>query len=145
MSYFYTFFNNTLTRLTFTFILKIVLKNIHKTTNINIKRWSTKKDGKRTFRDDNEKLGAVSDDERARVIAALKEYRSTVESSLKDDDDFFKVQDVALRLFAGTGSLGKTRYYVLVEGASKDADDDVILDGMQLNICLFVYFWFLIV
>jgi uncharacterized protein (DUF2252 family) len=96
-------------------------------------KYTVKSGGKRTFQTNNPDLRAPSSAERARVIAAIAKYKSTVESSLPNKyPSFFTVNDVAIRLFAGTGSLGKMRYYVLVQGeSSSDADDDVILDVKQ--------------
>ncbi|HEY3452652.1 MAG TPA: DUF2252 family protein [Myxococcales bacterium] len=59
--------------------------------------------------------------------AALKSYRSEMGLS----KDFLKVKDVAAKLESGTASLGSERYYVLVEGKSKSAEDDVILEIKQ--------------
>ena len=39
-----------------------------------------------------------------------------------------KVKDVCARHGQGTASLGLTRYYVLIEGPSKDATDDLIIE-----------------
>ncbi len=44
---------------------------------------------------------------------------------------YFDLQDVALRLHAGTASLGRPRYYALVRGPSDGADDDRLLDVKQ--------------
>ncbi len=43
----------------------------------------------------------------------------------------FKVKDVAEKLGSGTASLGLERYYVLLEGPSRDGTDDVILELKQ--------------
>ncbi len=42
-----------------------------------------------------------------------------------------RVKDVAVRIGQGTASLGLSRYYVLVEGPSADASDDVVLEFKQ--------------
>lgn len=94
-------------------------------------KWTVKKSsGARVFKNNHAELRAVTDSaERARLVAAVAAYKTTIESSLvRDEPKFFDIIDVTVRLFAGTGSLGKLRYYVLVRGASSDADDGVILD-----------------
>jgi len=78
-----------------------------------------------------EKLEAVSSNERTAIIASIDLYKDNISSKLKGDDDYFKVLDVARRVKAGTGSLGTPRYYVLIDGDSKDDDDDRILDVKQ--------------
>lgn len=44
---------------------------------------------------------------------------------------FFKVHDVAIKKDSGTASLGLDRFFVLIDGSSDDADDDVILEFKQ--------------
>jgi uncharacterized protein (DUF2252 family) len=44
---------------------------------------------------------------------------------------YFELEDVALRLHAGTASLGRPRYYALVRGPSEGAYDDRLLDVKQ--------------
>lgn len=44
---------------------------------------------------------------------------------------YFHLEDVALRLHAGTASLGRPRYYALVRGPTDGADDDRLLDVKQ--------------
>jgi uncharacterized protein (DUF2252 family) len=45
--------------------------------------------------------------------------------------DFFTVKDVAIKKESGTASLGLDRYFVLIEGPSPAADDDLILELKQ--------------
>lgn len=53
-------------------------------------------------------------------------------SNLRDaPSSYWTIKDVARRLNAGTGSTGKNRYYVLIEGPTRDPNDDVILDVKQ--------------
>lgn len=42
--------------------------------------------------------------------------------------DFYHVKSVARRIGAGLGSMGVARFFVLVEGPTKDPDDDILLD-----------------
>lgn len=60
--------------------------------------------------------------------AALNTYRATLGAEAPGRKRFFKVKDVAAKTGSGTGSVGLWRYYVLVEGKSKKAKDDVILE-----------------
>ncbi|MGF1526089.1 MAG: DUF2252 domain-containing protein [Candidatus Competibacterales bacterium] len=98
-------------------------------------KWTTGgEDGRRRFRDrpgESSKLAEVSEAEAAALTAAVADYHPRLRSDLAGDEDYFAVKDVAARLDAGTGSLGTPRFYVLVEGETDRADDDVILDVKQ--------------
>ena len=57
------------------------------------------------------------------------ELYQEIETAILDySKDKFKVKDIAKRLRAGLGSLGTSRYYVLIEGKTDEASDDRILD-----------------
>lgn len=62
------------------------------------------------------------------VSAQMASYGATLSGKLAYSASAFKVKSVALRVHAGLGSLGATRYYVLIEGPTTGQDDDVILD-----------------
>ena len=91
--------------------------------------WTTKVNGVRRF---NTAVGsdlapvssAVDSDLRSRMAS----YRSTLSGGTAWPSSYFTVKGVAQRLHAGIGSLGVTRYYVLIEGATTSQDDDRILD-----------------
>lgn len=68
---------------------------------------------------------AVVDTDARNHIAA---YRSTLSGGTSLPASYFTVKSVAERLHAGIGSLGATRYYVLIEGPTSGQDDDRILD-----------------
>ncbi len=90
-----------------------------------------------------DKLGKPTARERQAVTEAIQgrkgeksQYRRTLEGPLrKEKSGHFRVEDVARRLLAGTGSLGTNRYYVLLAGkkhAGKKSKNkhtsDLILD-----------------
>lgn len=77
------------------------------------------------------RLAPVSEAERAALLAAMPAYGQTLSGALTYDPALFEVLDMAHRLEAGTGSLGNARYYLLIEGASDDPADHVILDVKQ--------------
>jgi uncharacterized protein (DUF2252 family) len=60
--------------------------------------------------------------------AALPAYGGTLAGGVSYSASHFAVKSVALRLHAGLGSLGSTRYYVQIEGETASPEDDVILD-----------------
>ncbi|TCK08921.1 DUF2252 domain-containing protein [Marinobacterium mangrovicola] len=86
-------------------------------------------DGERRFCPDHPKLESLSANLRTRLVRALAEYQETLDDEVPGHShQHFKVKDVALRVGAGTGSLGTDRYYALIEGQAEGDNDDVILD-----------------
>lgn len=62
------------------------------------------------------------------VQGHMAAYRATLSGGASFPASYFAVKSVAQRLHAGLGSLGFTRYYVLIEGPTSGQDDDRILD-----------------
>ncbi|GLY90680.1 DUF2252 domain-containing protein [Actinoallomurus iriomotensis] len=81
-----------------------------------------------TFKADPE-LRTVPASTRADLVAAVAAYRTTAAEPLSASEA--KVKDVRRRLGAGTGSLGRFRWYVLVEGDTSSPSDDRILELKQ--------------
>ncbi|GLC39129.1 hypothetical protein PLESTM_000843000 [Pleodorina starrii] len=110
-----------------------------------LKKWSLVDPDTKTRRfhtEDNKDLAPVSGSDRAAIEAAVVDYyMHTVTSRLHKNKEYFQVVDVALRKNAGTGSLGTSRYYVLIAGESReDPEDDVILDvKLQGKPCVYKY------
>ena len=84
-------------------------------------RWAPKNIGKRRFDISRGKLGEVTEAERLMILEAIPAYQNTLSKGMAKQDAYFKVKDIARRLNAGTGSLGRDRYYVLIAG-DKDCD-----------------------
>lgn len=74
-------------------------------------------------------LQTVSAATRTRLAEAIAAYRTTAGKPLKAAEAV--VKDVRRRTGAGTGSLGRFRWYVLVEGDTTSASDDRILELKQ--------------
>jgi len=89
--------------------------------------------GARVFDLSNPKLGSVTRQERQALLDAMDDYWGTIHidadtPSTELEPSSTTVRDVARRLLAGTGSLGTTRYYLLLE----DGDGELhILDIKQ--------------
>ncbi|KPC55352.1 DUF2252 domain-containing protein [Amantichitinum ursilacus] len=65
------------------------------------------------------------------VVAAVATYVSTISSGKQYAASFYTVKDVRQKLGSGTGSLGRLRYYALLEGPSTSTSDDVIIELKQ--------------
>lgn len=75
------------------------------------------------------KVRPVSSQERAMVEHAIQEYAK----SRPEGAEFFTIKDIASRI-AGKGSLGLGRYDVIIEGASKKAEDNLILEIKEARV-----------
>ncbi|MBG6135548.1 DUF2252 domain-containing protein [Longispora fulva] len=91
-------------------------------------RWTTVSGGTRTFASDPE-LQTVPAATRTSLINAVASYRTTAGEPLSAGEAV--VKDVRRRLGAGTGSLGRFRWYVLIEGDTTSTSDDRILELKQ--------------
>ncbi|WOI56127.1 DUF2252 domain-containing protein [Palleronia sp. LCG004] len=79
--------------------------------------------------------GFRADDELQPISSEVGKFQKAIDTLAKDKDlakhdraGELKVKDVCVRHGQGTASLGLPRYYVLIEGPSKDATDDLIIE-----------------
>jgi uncharacterized protein (DUF2252 family) len=86
--------------------------------------------GNRTFQTTSE-LQTVTSTVYNNVVTAVANYISSIAPSKRYANSYYTVKDVRLKLSSGIGSLGRYRYYVLVEGPSSSTSDDVILQMKQ--------------
>ncbi|GLI69446.1 hypothetical protein VaNZ11_014058 [Volvox africanus] len=98
-----------------------------------LKKWTVmdrEKDRRFFDTDHNGDLEVVNSTEGQEIERAMVQYyTNTVTSRLRGNSKYFRVEDIALRKNAGTGSLGTSRYYILIAGeSSSDPNDDRILD-----------------
>src|SRR5262249_48858231 len=91
-------------------------------------RWTRLSGATRTFADDPQ-LAQVPEATRTQIIDAVTAYRPTAADPLPASQ--IAVKDVRRRLGAGTGSLGRFRWYVLIEGDTLSTADDRILELKQ--------------
>jgi uncharacterized protein (DUF2252 family) len=92
-------------------------------------KWTVQVNGIRRFNTSSHPdLTAVSSSVDTDLRSRMSSYRSTLSGGTTWPSSYFTVKSVAQRLHAGIGSLGVTRYYVLIEGATSSQDDDRILD-----------------
>lgn len=91
-------------------------------------RWTVLNGSTRTFAADPE-LVTVPAATRSAIVSAVAAYRTTAGEPLTTAEAV--VKDVRRRLGAGTGSLGRYRWYVLIDGDSTATTDDRILELKQ--------------
>jgi len=86
-------------------------------------RWAPKSKDKRRFDRSRGNLGELTEPERRMILEAIPAYRKTLSKGMAKKEGYFHVEDIARRLNAGIGSLGRNRYYMLIAG-DKDGDPD---------------------
>ncbi len=86
--------------------------------------------GNRVFQTTSE-LQAVSSSTYSAIRTAMSSYINSIPSSKRYSNSYYTLKDIRLKLGSGIGSLGKYRYFLLIEGSSSANDDDVILEMKQ--------------
>ncbi|MEH2337102.1 DUF2252 family protein [Nostoc sp.] len=61
----------------------------------------------------------------------MNSYIASIPSSKRYNNSYYILKDIRLKLGSGTGSIGKYRYYLLIEDPSSATDDDRILEMKQ--------------
>jgi uncharacterized protein (DUF2252 family) len=87
--------------------------------------------GTRVFQNLSGKLVAVSGGTYSAIAGAMNGYINSIASSKRHSASYYAVKDIHQKLGSGVGSLGKLRYYVLIEGPSSSNSDDVVLELKQ--------------
>lgn len=95
-----------------------------------LSKYTSTSNSKRVFQTTSSLLTVNSTTYNA-IVAAVASYVQTISSSKQYAASFYTVKDIRQKLGSGTGSLGRYRYYVLIEGASTSTSDDVILELKQ--------------
>ncbi|MBB5192830.1 uncharacterized protein (DUF2252 family) [Silvimonas terrae] len=95
-----------------------------------LSKYTTTSGSKRVFQTTSA-LVTVNSSTYSAITAAVASYVQTISSGKQYAASFYTVKDIRQKLGSGTGSLGRYRYYVLVEGASTSTSDDVILELKQ--------------
>ncbi|MFN3362060.1 MAG: DUF2252 domain-containing protein [Pseudanabaenaceae cyanobacterium] len=86
--------------------------------------------GKRQFKTTSD-LVPVSSAQYSAIQGGMSSYVNSISASKRQPSSFYTLKDVRLKLGSGNGSLGRYRYYLLIEGATSSPNDDVILEMKQ--------------
>lgn len=87
--------------------------------------------GVRRFQTISGSLQPVSSGNMPTFRSAMTGYINSIAVSKRYSSSYYTLKDAAMRLGSGTGSLGRYRYYLLLEGATSSTSDDIILDMKQ--------------
>jgi uncharacterized protein (DUF2252 family) len=101
-----------------------------KTRSSLLSKYTTLSGSQRVFQNLSN-LVPVSAQAYSDVVAGMGAYVSSIATSKRYATSFYAVKDVHQKLGSGVGSLGKLRYYALVEGPGSSTSDDVILELKQ--------------
>ncbi|MBE9209192.1 DUF2252 domain-containing protein [Nostoc sp. LEGE 06077] len=86
--------------------------------------------GNRLFQTTAE-LQPLSSSTYSAITTGMSSYITSIASSKRYSNSYYIVKDIRLKLGSGTGSLGRYRYYLLIEGPTSATSDDVILEMKQ--------------
>jgi uncharacterized protein (DUF2252 family) len=93
-------------------------------------KYTTVTGGNRVFQTTSE-LQTVSAASYSAIQSAVASYVNTIPSSKRYSASYYAVKDIRIKLGSGVGSLGRYRYYVLIQGPGNSNGDDVILQLKQ--------------
>ncbi len=65
------------------------------------------------------------------ISYAMSSYIASIPSSKRKTSSYYTLKDIRLKLGSGVGSLGRYRYYLLIEGDTTSTNDDIILEMKQ--------------
>lgn len=97
-------------------------------------KWTVINNGTRKFDLSNIKLAEVDTYTEDQIKDNWNEYLSSLDSLPNSSQCYFDIKDIAVRKLSGLGSLGVEKYYILIEGASSENDDDVLLELKEQNL-----------
>ncbi|WP_277883843.1 DUF2252 family protein [Nostoc sp. FACHB-888] len=108
---------------------------IQKTSNKNrsslLSKYTQLNNSKNRVFQTTSKLQPVSNSTYSDIAGAMTSYIASIPSSKCYNNSYYALKDIRLKLGSGIGSLGKYRYYLLIEGPSSGTDDDRILEMKQ--------------
>lgn len=96
-----------------------------------LSKYTTVQSGQRRFQNVAASLQPVNSSTLSELKTAMTGYINSIPTAKRKNTSYYTLKDAALRLGSGTGSLGRYRYYLLIEGDSADVNDDVILEMKQ--------------
>ncbi|MDO9104556.1 MAG: DUF2252 family protein [Methylovulum sp.] len=102
-----------------------------KTRSSLLAKYTAVSSGLRYFLTLSGSLQPVNSSTFSALNTSMTGYINSIASSKRKSSSYYLLKDAALRLGAGTGSLGRYRYYLLIDGPSTATSDDVILEMKQ--------------
>lgn len=95
-----------------------------------LSKYTALSNGQRRFISSSE-LQAVGSSVYTAINSALSAYVTSIASGKRYASSYYTLKDVRQKLGSGVGSLGRYRYWLLLEGPSSSTGDDVIVEMKQ--------------
>lgn len=110
--------------------IKKVIKKAEKKQDAFMSERTEVRDEERYFATSDD-LVPVSEKTAAKIKQAWPEYLNSLSGEHRHHADHYDIKDIAIKRESGTASIGLERYYILIEGADEEHDEDVILEMKQ--------------
>jgi uncharacterized protein (DUF2252 family) len=112
-------------------IVKDVVQSVSSNSRSSfLAKYTTVVNGKRWFQTTSE-LQGISLGSFSSIQSAMNDYIQSIPISKRANINFYSLKDARLKLGSGVGSLGRYRYYLLIEGETSSTSDDLILEMKQ--------------
>lgn len=112
-------------------VVKDTIQAVSGTTrSAYLDRYSTVSSGQRRFQTTTS-LQPVSASVYNAIVAATPSYIASISSGKRYANSYYTIKDIRIRLGSGIGSLGRYRYWLLLEGPGTGTSDDVIVEMKQ--------------
>ena len=111
-------------------VVKDLIQKVSDSSRSSLLSKYTQLNSNRVFQTTSE-LQPVSGSTYSAIAGAISSYIASISSSKRYNNSYYTLKDIRLKLGSGIGSLGKYRYYLLIEGPSSTTDDDRILEMKQ--------------
>ncbi|WP_214888745.1 DUF2252 family protein [Exiguobacterium sp. s142] len=110
--------------------IKKVIKKAEKKQDAFMSERTEVRDEERYFATSDD-LIPVSEKTATKIKQAWPEYLNSLSEEHRHHADHYDIKDIAIKRESGTASIGLERYYILIEGADEEHDEDVILEMKQ--------------
>ncbi|MCK9192853.1 MAG: DUF2252 domain-containing protein [Nevskia sp.] len=98
-----------------------------------LSKYTTVSGGVRKFQSSAE-LVTPSASTYSAIQAAIPAYTATIAAAKRYAASYYAVKDIRQKLGSGVGSLGKLRYFILLEGPTTATSDDVVIEMKQATV-----------
>lgn len=115
-------------------VAKDVVQKVGENTRADLlAKYTAVTGGARKFLTADPSLAVVPSATYSAIVAAMPAYINSISAAKRKSTAFYAVKDIRQRLGSGVGSLGRARYWILVEGAGSGTGDDVILEMKHMG------------
>jgi uncharacterized protein (DUF2252 family) len=89
----------------------------------------------------SEELQPFSPEEKEALLRSWPAYVASIEEGDRQELDFYRIKDAAVKHGSGTASIGLDRYYILIEGGKyREGLDDLVLEAKEVRVPVPAYF-----